>query len=177
MSESFRAVRPAADEHLAYYSRYIDRVPDGDIIEILGRQLSETLAFLRKIPEARADHRYGEGKWSIREVVGHMSDAERVFQYRAMRFARMDATALPGFDENLYVANAPFTHVRLSDLISEFEHLRHASILLLRSLDEQAFSRRGTANDAEITVRALAYVMAGHEVHHIDIIRTRYLQS
>ncbi|HXV15484.1 MAG TPA: DinB family protein, partial [Gemmatimonadaceae bacterium] len=100
MAESFRAVRPAADEHNPYFSLYIDRVPDGDIVETLEKQIPETVEFLRAIPESRADYRYAEGKWSIRQIVGHLSDGERVFQYRAMRFSRLDTTPVPGFDEN-----------------------------------------------------------------------------
>ncbi|HXV15743.1 MAG TPA: DinB family protein [Gemmatimonadaceae bacterium] len=177
MAESFRAVRPAADEHNPYFSLYIDRVPDGDIVEILGKQIPETVEFLRAIPESRADYRYAEGKWSIRQIVGHLSDGERVFQYRAMRFSRLDTTPVPGFDENLFVANAPFAHMSMEDLISELEHLRMASIRLLSGLDAEAMGRRGVANGNEISVRALAFVMAGHVAHHLDIIRTRYLQS
>lgn len=175
MPQSFRAVRPKADEHIPYFSLYIDRVPDGDIVETLSAELPPTLAFLREIPESRGDHRYAEGKWSIRQVIGHMADAERVFQYRAMRFARLDPTPLPGFDENLYVANAPFAHVKLADLTSELEHLRLASVRLLGALDEEAFGRRGIANNAEISVRAIAFVMSGHVTHHLDVLRTRYL--
>ena len=177
MTESFRAIRPAADEHNPYYSLYIDRVPDGDIVETLQRQIPETVEFLRAIPESRADYRYAEGKWSIRQIVGHLSDGERVFQYRAMRFSRLDATPVPGFDENLYVANAPFTHMSMENLISELEHLRMASIRLFGGLDAEAMARRGVANGHEISVRALAFVMAGHETHHLEVIRTRYLQS
>lgn len=175
MPESFRAVRPKPDEHEPYYSLYIDRVPDGDIVETLRRQLPEALTFFGEIPESRGDHRYAEGKWSIRQVIGHLTDSERVFQYRAMRFSRRDLTPVPGFDENLYVDNGPFAHVPMADLISEFEHLRHASIRLFSALDEDAFARRGVANGHEISVRALAFVLAGHEEHHREVLRTRYL--
>lgn len=177
MSESFRSIRPEKDEHIDYYSRYIDRVPDGDIVARLESQLDETLSFLRSIPESKLDYRYAPGKWNIKEVVGHLGDGERVFQYRAWRFSRADTTPVPGFEENDYVANAPFSRLRMSDLISEFEHLRKASIRMLSALDANAMERRGTANDAEISVRAIAWILAGHVDHHSEILRTRYLQN
>lgn len=177
MSETFRSIRPDKDEHIDYYSRYIDRVPDGDIVERLESQLGETLSFLRSIPESRLDYRYAPGKWSIKEIVGHLGDGERVFQYRAWRFSRADTTPVPGFEENDYVANAPFSRMDISDLISEFEHLRHASIRMLSGLDADGMARRGTANGAEISVRAIAWILAGHVDHHEEILRTRYLQN
>ena len=175
MSTSWRARRPAADEYSAYYSGYISRVPDGDIVETLASQITTTAPFLRSLPESVGDHRYGPGKWSIREVIGHMSDAERVFAYRALRFSRGDETPVPGFDENHYVANGRFGSRSLEDLTSEFEHIRHATVHLLRGLDEESMSRRGSANNNEVSVRALAFILAGHEQHHLEILRTRYL--
>ena len=174
-STSFRSVRPAADEHLPYYSRYIDRVPDGDILEILRRDTPETLGFLRSIPESKFDFQYAPQKWTIRQIVGHLADGERVFQYRAWRFSRADSIPVPGFDENLYVDNAPFTRVSMPDLIDEFENLRRASIHLFSNLDEEAMSRRGTANNAEVSVRAIAYIIAGHTTHHLQVLKERYL--
>lgn len=177
MAESFRAVRPKGDEHNPYYSIYIDRLPDGDIVDTLERQLPRATEFLRSIPASKADHRYAEGKWSVKQIIGHLADSERVFQYRAMRFSRADATPVAGFDENLYVANSRFASASIADLIREFEHLRHASVLMLRALDEEGFGRSGVANNHAVTVRALAWVMAGHVDHHMEIIRTRYLAS
>jgi Uncharacterized protein conserved in bacteria len=177
MTTSFRATRPAAGEFLPYYGTYIDRVPDGDIVETLSRQIGDTLALIRSIPEATGDKRYAPGKWSVREVIGHLIDAERIFTYRALRFARADTTPVPGFDENAYVANAPFAKVSLADLADELDHVRRGSVHFLANLDEDAFSRRGAANGAEITVRALAYIMAGHESHHMNVLRTRYLST
>lgn len=173
----FRSIRPKADEHLAYYSKYIDRVPDGDIVQILERQLPETSAFLRGIPESRVDYRYAPGKWNIRQIVGHLSDGERVFQYRAWRFSRADETPVPGFEENHYVDNAPFEKVSMSDLVDEFQQLRSASIHLLKNMDETAMSRSGVANGAGVTVRAIAWIMAGHVDHHMQILRDRYLKD
>ena len=177
MSESFRSIRPKSDEHIEYYSRYIARVPDGDIVARLESQLGETLSFLKSIPESKLDYRYAPEKWSVKEVVGHLGDGERVFQYRAWRFSRADATPVPGFEENDYVANAPFSRMNIDDLISDFEHLRQASIRLFAGIDADAMQRRGTANDAEISVRAIAWILAGHVDHHQEVLRTRYLQN
>ena len=176
MTEAFRAIRPKPDEHLAYYSTYIDRVPDGDIVDTLSRQTPETIAFLKAIPESKVDYQYAPGKWTIRQIVGHLADGERVFQYRAFRFSRTDATPVPGFDENLYVDNAPFTKVSMEKLIAEFEYLRRASIYMLSNLDAEAMGRVGVANGNPITVRALAFIMAGHETHHVQVMKDRYLK-
>jgi len=167
--------RPAADEHSPYYSRYIDRVPDGDILDYLQRQMEDGAAFLRSIPTPLHEHRYAEGKWSIKEVVGHLADTERIFAYRALRFARNDRTPLPGFDENTYVPAGNFDARELGSLVNEWVHVRQATLALLRGLDGDAPLRRGPANDQEITVRALAWIMAGHVDHHAAILRERYL--
>jgi hypothetical protein len=177
MSLAFRSIRPAPDEYFEYYGTYIARVPDGDIVDTLSRQISETVAFLRLIPESSGDFRYAPEKWSIREVIGHMSDTERVFAYRAMRFSRADSTPVPGFDEKTYVANAPFSRVKIADLANEFEHVRRSSLYLFGALDEEAMARRGVANQHEVSVRALAFIAAGHETHHVNLIRTRYLEQ
>ena len=175
MTTAWRADRPATDEFAPYYGMYISRVPDGDVVATLASQIPETAAFLRSLPESLGDHRYAPEKWSIREVIGHISDAERVFAYRALRFARGDKTPVPGFDENDYVANGNFGSRSLEDLISEFEHLRQATIHLFGGLDEKSMAMRGTANGLEVSVRALAFIIAGHEEHHMEILRTRYL--
>ncbi|HKY98391.1 MAG TPA: DinB family protein [Gemmatimonadaceae bacterium] len=175
MDTSFRSIRPAADEYLEYYGKYISRVPDGDIVESLKQDLSQSVQFFRGIPESKFDYRYAPDKWSVREVIGHLSDGERVFQYRAWRFSRADETPVPGFEENLYVANAPFPRVSMPDLIAEFESLRRASIHLFENLDAESMVRRGTANNAAISVRALAYIMVGHVIHHIGVLKERYL--
>lgn len=175
MTTHHRSIRPGPDEYPPYFTEYISRVPDGDVIDTLARQISETVALLRGLPESMGDRRYAPGKWSILEVVGHMADAERVFTYRALRFSRRDPTPVEGFDENDYVRNAPFSRMTLADLTSEFEHLRRSSIYMFNGLDEEAMARRGIANGLEVSVRALAFIAAGHENHHIDILRTRYL--
>lgn len=175
MNTTWRAQRPAPNEYASFYSGYVAKVPDGDIVDTLASQIATTGTFLRSLPESVADHRYAPGKWSIREVIGHMSDAERVFAYRALRFSRGDETPVPGFDENHYVANGRFGARSVEDLTSEFEHLRHATVHLLGGLDEESMSRRGSANNNEVSVRALAFILAGHEQHHLEILRTRYL--
>lgn len=167
--------RPDPTEYAPYYGKYINLVAEGDIVTTLGRQLDDTLALLEGISEAQADSRYAEGKWSIKEVIGHMIDTERIFGYRALRFARNDRTPLSGFEQDDYVSNGGFAGQSLSDLASEFGHVRRASISLLRGLTGEAWDRRGVASDNEVSVRALAYIMAGHELHHLEIIRTRYL--
>ena len=177
MSQSFRSIRPASDEHIEYYSRYIDRVSDGDIVAKLEQQLPQTLAFLRSIPESKHDHAYAPDKWTIRQIVGHLSDGERVFQYRAFRFSRADTTPVPGFEENDYVANARFSSISMSDLISEFESLRDATVKMFSGMDADMMGRSGTANNAAITVRSIAWIMAGHVDHHEQVIRERYLKG
>lgn len=175
MNASWRGTRPAEDEFAPYYAGYIKRAPDGDIVRTMDLQLAETLGLLRALPESMGDHSYAPGKWSIREIIGHLSDAERAFSYRALRFARGDTAPLEGFDENLYVANGGFGKRTLDDLLGEFEHLRKSSIHLFGGLSAEAFSMRGTASGREITVRALAFILPGHEAHHLDVLRTRYL--
>lgn len=177
MTTSFRAIRPAAGEFLPYYGTYIDRVPDGDVVETLRRQVGDSLALIRSIPEAVGDKRYAPGKWSVREVIGHLIDAERIFSYRALRFGRADTTPVAGFDENAYVANSPYSKVSLADLADELNHVRGATVHFFGNLDEEAFNRRGAANGAEITVRALAFILAGHESHHMNVLKTRYLSA
>jgi uncharacterized damage-inducible protein DinB len=167
--------RPDATEYAPYYEKYVSLVPEGDVIATLGRQLEETVSTLRGLTEAQGDSRYAPDKWSIKELVGHVIDGERIFAYRALRFARNDQTPLPGFEQDDYVRAGNFGNRRLSDLADEFEQVRRATLSLLRSLDDEAWLRRGIASEAEVSVRALAYLLAGHETHHMQILRTRYL--
>ena len=167
--------RPDATEFNPYYGRYIEKVPDGPIVDVLTSGMNETLALLRSIPDARGDHRYAPDKWSIKEVVGHVIDGERVFTYRALRFARNDQAPLAGFEQDDYVATGNFGSRTLRDLTDEFEAVRRATIELFRHFDETQFSRRGTAADSPVSVRALAYITAGHEIHHRTVLRERYL--
>ena len=171
------SVRPVADEHSPYYDKYIALVSEPDAVTALERQLEELLLFFRGLSEAQGALRYAPGKWSIKQVIGHISDGERVFAYRALRFARADATPLPGFDENIYAANGGFDQLPLASLVDGLEAVRRSSIALFRTLDDAAWMRRGKANDAEISVRALAYVIAGHARHHVGILKERYLAA
>lgn len=168
--------RPASDEYAPYYEKYVSLVAAGDIVETLERQSADTLALLRSVPEDRAGSSYEPGKWSVKELVGHVIDTERVFSHRALRFGRGDQTPLPGYEQDDYVRAANFDARTLSSIAEEFERVRAATVALLRSFDEEAWSRRGTANDNEVSVRALAHILAGHELHHINILRERYLK-
>jgi uncharacterized damage-inducible protein DinB len=167
--------RPAPTEHAPYYGAYIGLVPDGDVLATLRAQHDETQSLLRGIAEARGDHRYAEGKWSIREAIGHMIDTERVFSYRAMSFARGDETHLPSFDENAWVANAFLGERSLASLADEFQVVRAATLAFLSSCNAVEWDRVGKASIAQMSVRAAAWVIAGHERHHLGILRTRYL--
>jgi len=167
--------RPAADEYNPYYEKYISRVPDGDIVEQLTAQVSSTIALLESIPESKGDYRYAEGKWSVKESVLHVIDAERIFAYRALRIARGDKTPLPGFEQDDYVPFSRAAERTLHDIAEELGQVRQASVALFKHLDEEAVSRRGTASNNPVTPRALAYIIAGHELHHVRILRERYL--
>jgi hypothetical protein len=168
-------IRPVSGEYAEYYEGYISLVPDGDIVATLEVQLATTLATLGGIDESHANKRYAPDKWSIKELVGHVIDGERIFAYRALRFARNDQTPLSGFEQDDYVSCAKFDNRTLADLATEFEHVRRATISLFGSLNSEEYSRRGPANDVDVSVRALAYIMAGHEAHHMQVLKTRYL--
>jgi uncharacterized damage-inducible protein DinB len=167
--------RPDSTEHAPYFGKYIALVPGDNIVETLAEQSANTQALLRGLSEEQGARRYAPEKWSIKEVIGHLIDAERIFAYRALRIARNDQTPLPGFDENSFVAHADFAARTLRDLAEEFACVRQASLHLFQHLDETAWLRRGVSNNNEISVRALAYLTAGHELHHLNIIKERYL--
>lgn len=167
--------RPGTDEYAPYYERYVSLVPDASIVPQLETQTPSTLALLRGISEARGDYRYDPDKWTIKEVVGHLADSERVFAYRALRIGRGDTTPLAAFDQDLLVKNANCAHRTLADLVDELAAVRQASIALFRSLDPEALARRGTASENTVTPRALGYIIAGHELHHVKILREKYL--
>ena len=175
--KNFNVGKPEETEYLPYYGTYISLVQDGDIRATLGNQLAETLTLLQSIPETRAGFRYAPGKWSIKELVGHIIDGERVFAYRALRFARNDQTPVPGYEQDDYIREASFDDCALADLAAEFSSVRQSSLFLFKHLSEEAWTRRGTANDSEVSVRALAYIIAGHELHHREILRSKYLQA
>ena len=173
MSTTSRA-RPDVSEYAPFFHGYVAAVPDGDVVDLLRSGGDELRATIRRIPEERGGHRYGPDKWTIREVIGHVIDAERIFTYRALRFARGDATMLPGFDENDYVRTAGSDQRTLADLARELAAVRESTVLLFESLPDEAWLRTGNANGREMSVRALAYVAAGHPRHHHRILRERY---
>jgi uncharacterized damage-inducible protein DinB len=168
-------VRPEADEFYEYYGRYISQVPEGNLISLLREQAVETVTTLQDLSPQQANFAYAPGKWTVKEVVGHISDAERIFAYRALRVARHDETPLASFDENAYVQNANFATRSLPDLLEEFQVVRASTIHLAKSMDSETLARRGTASGHGISVRALFYIIAGHERHHVDLLRSRYL--
>lgn len=168
--------RPGPDEHGDYYATYIDRVPDGrPLVDVLGEAPEELDALLGDLPAERENFAYEPGKWTCREVLGHVIDTERLFSYRALHIARADAAELPGMDQDEWAAASNADERHVADLLSEFRGLREANAALFASFDEETLSRRGIASGFEFTVRALIHIIAGHELHHRDVLRTRYL--
>jgi hypothetical protein len=167
--------RPTADEYFEYYGKYIALVPDGDIRDHLRTQLSETVAVLSGVTDAKAEKAYGAGKWTLKESVLHMTDAERVFSYRMLRVARGDATPLPSFDQDAWVPHSCANTRTLSNLVMEFAAVRASTLALVDSITPEGWLRTGTASGHSISARALAYITAGHERHHLIITRERYL--
>jgi DinB superfamily len=170
------ALRPQPGEYAPYYDRYISLVPANDVLAALEDQRRQMLLLLCGRTEADGDLHYAPDKWSLKEVLGHMNDTERIMSYRALRISRGDATPIEGYEQDDYVRNGPFAHRPLADLIEDYIAVRRATISLFRNLDEAAWSRRGVANKNEVTVRALAYIIAGHELHHRGIIEEKYLK-
>lgn len=167
--------RPQAGEFAPYYERYVAAVPDGDIVDTLRRQRDETVRLFAGIDERMAAHRYAAGKWTVAELLGHVIDTERVFTYRAVAFARGDRTPLPSMDQEVWSAGSNAGQRTIQSLIEEYGAVRAATIALFGSLTEAAFSRDGIASDNRVTVRGLAWITAGHERHHMQILRERYL--
>lgn len=167
--------RPDRDEAAEYYYTYIDQVGSGDIRDIIDAQGSETVSFLRRLDEAQSRHRYAPDKWTIGEVVSHLNDTERLFVFRAMWFARGFDTPLPSFDQNVALASAGAGDRSWSSLVDEFAAVRAATAAFFRDLPADAWMRRGMASGFEFTVRALAYIAAGHVSHHVRILNERYL--
>lgn len=167
--------RPDPSEHAAYYEKYISLVPGDDAVAALKENLRTTSELLESISDDQSNSTYAEGKWSIKQLLGHVNDGERVFSYRAMCISRGDETPLPSFDQENYIRNFPFESLRWADLVAEFKAIRHSTIALLTQLPKAAWERRGTASNNPVSVLALAYIMAGHELHHVKILRERYL--
>jgi uncharacterized damage-inducible protein DinB len=169
--------RPGTNEYAAYYETYVGLVPDGDIAETLARQIDESLATYRSISEEQARFRYAADKWSIKQLLGHICDAERVFAYRAIAFARGEAQPLPGFEQDGYVAAAESDTRTWRSLIDELKTVRAATVSLFRSLSDHALERRGNASGKDVSVRALGFIIAGHERHHLSVLKAKYLAS
>lgn len=166
---------PEPTEYHEFYGAYVDLVPPGDLLLTLGREIEATLAVLERVPEGRGVHRYQEGKWSVREVVGHLVDSERLFTYRALHVARRDPASLPGMDQERWAAASNAHDRPLAEVAEELADVRRATLHLFRGLPEEAHERRGVASGYEVTVRGLAGIVAGHELHHRRILEERYL--
>ncbi|HEY6785570.1 MAG TPA: DinB family protein [Gemmatimonadales bacterium] len=167
--------RPQASEFNPYYQQYIDQVPKGNLLEILTRQGMEFGALVKSVPEGRASFRYEPAKWSVAQLVGHVNDAERIFTTRALCFSRGEKAPLPSFDEKAYAAAAAADQRHIADIGAEFEAIRRATIALFSGMTESMFTMGGVASGNPITVRALAYIVAGHCFHHARILKERYL--
>ncbi len=168
------AGRPGRDEYPPNFDGYVGLVPSDDVIGVLDEQRAIVHATLAALPEARASHRYADGKWSVREVVGHVIDCERVFGYRALAFARGERAPLPQFDENEYARQAGHDSIPIRALVEEFGNLRASHVAMLRHLPADAWARAGTASGKLVTVRALAFIIAGHAAHHLKLLHERY---
>lgn len=169
--------RPNETEYAPYYQGYVDQVSENDILHVLRSELDELDVLLGRVASDKETFAYADGKWTIREMIGHLIDGERVFGYRALCIARGEKQNLPGFDQDNYMLTAPYKHIELEDLLSELRLVRLSNIAMFRSLDEEAWNRVGTANGNEITVRALAFIMGGHVRHHMNVLRERYLTN
>lgn len=164
--------RPAAGEYPEYYQRYIDLIPDGNIYSILAQQLEQTVMLLNSIGKDKATERFEEGAWTINEIIGHVIDTERVFAYRGLVFSRHDTTELPSFDQNDYVQYGHFNDRTLQSLTEEYRYLRRSNIILFQNLTEDALAISSQASGYRFTVRSIPYLLAGHEKHHIQKIRS-----
>jgi hypothetical protein len=167
--------RPEKKEYAEYYETYVSLVAETDIVPALEQQVDELIGLFSTIDDEKGSDTYAEGKWTIKELLGHLIDGERIFAYRAFRFARADKTPLPGFDQNPYIANGNYNAAKISDLVAEFTLLRRSNALFFRNLPGQAWDRSGVASENEVSVRALAYIMVGHVRHHLRILSERYL--
>lgn len=166
---------PKPEEYAPFYGTYVNKVPVGDIIAQLRAQLESTVSILGEVDEVTARKTYAPGKWTLKEVLGHMIDAERIFAVRAFCFSRGEAQPLPGFDQDKYVDSADFNSRTLSHLLSEFSHIRQATLQLIEGMNAEMMECSGTASNTKVSVRALAYIIAGHELHHVQILQQKYL--
>ncbi|MGC1371820.1 MAG: DinB family protein [Candidatus Sulfotelmatobacter sp.] len=174
LTPSLAIARPELPEYAPHYERYIALVDGENILSVLEQQRRQTMLLLSGRNEDDGNIRYAPDKWSAKEVLGHVCDTERIFAYRTLRIARGDSTPLPGFEQDDYVRSGPFANCTLSSLVEEFIAVRRATLSLLRNLDEAAWMRRGVASNSQVTVRALAYMIAGHELYHRRILEEKY---
>lgn len=168
--------KPNVTEYAPYYQRYIDLIPTDDVLSFYKLQADEIVALFTNLSEEQASFSYAEGKWTIKEVLAHIVDSERIFGYRVLAISRGDKNLLPGFDENEYVSKGKYENRSLKSLLSEYSHLSSANFELFKSLDEEMLSQKGTASGKEVTARAILFVTIGHEKHHLEIIKSRYLK-
>ncbi|HKL19435.1 MAG TPA: DinB family protein [Halalkalibaculum sp.] len=167
-------MRPQPEEYGAFYEGYIEEVGSGDIIDILKDQMHETYTLINSLTAKQSRYRYAEGKWTVKEVIGHLIDSERIFAYRGLCFARNETKSQPGYDQDAYVEEGNFKERSLQSLGDEYFSLRNATIILFNSFTEEVLLRKGTANDNTFSVRALAYIIAGHERHHLKVLEDKY---
>jgi uncharacterized damage-inducible protein DinB len=171
-----KIAKPLEGEYAPYAIMYIGLLPDDELVlKHLAENLKATEDFILSLPEEKLAHRYAEGKWTIKEILVHIIDDERIYSYRALRFARNDKTELPGFEQDDYAAHSGANERDITDILKEFATVRHATISLFEGLEEKALTRAGIANGNVMSVRAAVYHLAGHEMHHVNIIRERYL--
>jgi len=174
VTPSLSIARPEPGEYAPYYERYISLISGTDIVSTLEARRRQMLILLCGREEADGDLRYAPDKWSAKEVLGHVCDTERIFAYRMLRISRADKTPIEGFEQDDYVRNGPFAKIAFAEVIEDYIAVRRATVTLVRNLDEQAWSRRGIANKNEVSVRAIAYLTAGHELHHRRILEEKY---
>ncbi len=167
--------KPESNEYAEYYGSYVSLVEKTDLLVTLENQMEETQETLATIPEEKGTFRYALGKWSIKELIGHIIDTERIMAYRALRFARNDSLEIKGFEQDDYIENASFDSCKLNDLSNEFKLVRESNLYMFKNLTGDAWSRSGVASGNPVSVKALAFIIAGHELHHINILKDRYL--
>ncbi|WP_193726951.1 DinB family protein [Paenibacillus guangzhouensis] len=166
--------KPQTTEYGEHFSTYVRLVPEGDIREMLTAQLQATTDLFANLSDEQGNFRYAEGKWTVKEVLGHIADTERVMAYRLLTVARGDKTPLPGFDENVFVEGANFAAMPMSELIEDYQAVRRATLTLLRGLTDEALLRMGISNQLTISARALVHIIVGHELHHLNVLKEKY---
>ncbi|KON89894.1 damage-inducible protein DinB [Sporosarcina globispora] len=166
---------PETNEYAPYYEKYVSSVPDGDLLQILDDQMKETMNLVKDLNEDQAHFRYAPEKWTVKEVIGHITDTERIMSCRLLCIGRGEMAKLPGYDDNEYVKNGHFNRFSIQELLEQLSLVRQNTIALLKSMDEEALLKRGNANGTEVTARAIAYIIAGHELHHRTLIKDRYI--